>query len=481
MTLGKVFLGRKVRALRIAQGLTQAELASSLGISTSYINQIELNNRPVSASVLMALAQKFSVDIGAMSESDSGRLLISLNEALADPVFGTAKPPVADLKVIAQNMPEVGRALLACHQAYQRLGERLASLDTRLDAQSQVVEPSPYDEVRDFFHYADNYLDELDLQAEATARTIGLPDRAAATVIEGHLQAAHGVRVRYGYGTEGVLRRFDRDTRQLDLNALLPPATLAFQLAFVLGQIEASDVVEKLVGKAGLRTRAAEDICRIGLYNYYAGALLMPYRTFQAAARDTRHDIDILAARFGASLEQVAHRLSTLQRPDCRGLPVFFARVDRAGNITKRHSAAKLQFARFGAACPLWNVHSAFEAPGRIIRQLAETPDGVRYLCVATQVQKVGAGFHAPKATFAIALGCEIVHAKAFVYADGLNLSESSAFEPIGISCKICERPDCFQRAVPPLKSALVVDHDARALLPYNLTDWIEPEGAAGG
>jgi XRE family transcriptional regulator, fatty acid utilization regulator len=195
-----------------------------------------------------------------------------------------------------------------------------------------------------------------------------------------------------------------------------------------------------------------------------------PYQAFLAAAKDLRHDLELLAARFGASVEQVAHRLSTLQRPGSKGVPVFFARIDRAGNITKRHSAAKLQFARYGAACPLWNVHQAFETPGRIIRQLAETPDGVRYLCVATELTKGGGGFGAPQRRYAIALGCEVSYAADFVYADGLDLANKAAFDPIGISCRICERAACAQRAVPPLKRKLMVDHDRRAVLPYSIS-----------
>ena len=196
----------------------------------------------------------------------------------------------------------------------------------------------------------------------------------------------------------------------------------------------------------------------------------MPYRSFLAAAKELRHDLELLAIRFGASLEQVAHRLSTLQRPGLKGVPVFFARIDRAGNITKRHSAAKLQFARFGAACPLWNVHQAFETPGRIIRQLAETPDGVRYLCVATELSKGGGGFNAPQRRYVIALGCEISYAQDFVYADGLDLANRAAFDPIGISCRICERTNCPQRAVPPLKSKLAVNHHRRGVLPYSIS-----------
>jgi predicted transcriptional regulator len=188
-----------------------------------------------------------------------------------------------------------------------------------------------------------------------------------------------------------------------------------------------------------------------------------------AAAQEVRHDLDLLSARFGASLEQVCHRLSTLQRPGQKGVPIFFARIDRAGNITKRHSATRLQFARFGAACPLWNAHRAFENPGRISRQLAETPDGVRYLCLSMQVSRGGRGFRQPQQHYALALGCEVSHAESFVYADDLDLSNAGAYDPIGISCRICERAQCASRAVPPLKGRLVVEHDIRRTIPYSI------------
>ena len=197
----------------------------------------------------------------------------------------------------------------------------------------------------------------------------------------------------------------------------------------------------------------------------------MPYGAFLAAAREMRHDLERLADRFGASLEQVAHRLSTLQRPGAKGVPMFFVRVDQAGTITKRHSATRLQFARYGGACPLWNVHQAFETPGQFLRQLAETPDGVRYLCLAREVSHGGGAWRAPVRRYAIGLGCEVSHAAQMVYADGLDLTDAAAFEPIGVSCRICERRACHQRSVPPLERALSIDPDRRGILPYDLAE----------
>jgi predicted transcriptional regulator len=221
---------------------------------------------------------------------------------------------------------------------------------------------------------------------------------------------------------------------------------------------------------ARFRSPTARQIARLGMANYFAGAALMPYRAFMAAAQAERHDLERLSHLFDASLEQVAHRLSTLQRPGAKGVPFFFVRVDQAGTITKRHSATRLQFARFGGACPLWNVHQAFEQPGRFLRQLAETPDGVRYLLLARDVSKHAGAFNAPVRRFAIGLGVEVAHAGGLVYADGLDLTKPRAYQPIGISCRICPRPDCHQRSVPPIDRPLRIPADRDGPLPYEIT-----------
>ena len=470
MATGKLFIGRKVRELRESSKATQAAFAERIGISTSYLNQIENNQRPVSAAVLLTLAENFKIDIGSISGSDSDRLLSALSEALADPVFDAYSPSLQELKLVTQNAPGFAHALIASHQAYRRNSEQLASLDDHMVRTNAFSDPTPYGAVRDFFRSVDNYISYLDVAAEQLAPNLGIPDRDAGLVLPNHLENRHGVRILRTEPGQDLLRRYDETSRALFLNPYSPTSTRTFQMAFQVAALEADSAIDAIVQRANFRTHESGEICKIGLRNYFAGALTLPYRHFLATAKVLRHDLELMAAQFGASLEQVAHRLSTLQRPGEKGIPVFFARIDRAGNITKRHSAAKLQFARFGAACPLWNVHQAFETPGRIIRQLAETPDGARYLSIATEIMKGSGGFNVPQRRYAIAVGCEVAYAQDFVYADGLNLTSRADFDPIGISCRICERGNCFQRAVPPLKARLVVDHHNRKVLPYEIS-----------
>ena len=144
MAIGKLFIGRKVRALREASRTTQAQFAERIGISTSYLNQIENNQRPVSASVLLALAEKFQVSIGDLSSGEGDRLLSALSEALSDPLFETYSPSLQELKLVTQNAPGLAHALIAAHQAYRRNSEQLASFD---DARAAAMtETTPYED-----------------------------------------------------------------------------------------------------------------------------------------------------------------------------------------------------------------------------------------------------------------------------------------------------------------------------------------------
>jgi len=463
MATQKLYAGVALRETRTRIGLTQKAFAEKLGVSLPYLNQMENNHRPISASVVLRLAGEFGLDVTELATSDSERMVSDMREALADPVFADAPPPLADLRLTASNAPALARAFLELHRAYRQTHERLASLDEALGRDDAGAVTSPWEEVRDFFHYCDNYIDAVDRAAERFSSN-------GNKTIDPVSKANDILRDR-GIGLEisdnSAMRDFSGG--MLRLSARAPSATQRFQLLHQIALLTQNDLLEATLDLARFQSETSRAIAKIGLANYFAGAALLPYRAFVAAARETRHDLERLADRFGASIEQVAHRLSTLQRPGQKGIPFFFVRVDQAGTITKRHSATRLQFARYGGACPLWNVHQAFETPGRFLRQLAETPDGVRYLCLSREVSKPGGAFHTPVRRFAIGLGCEIAHARDLVYADDLDLGRARAFEPIGISCRICERPDCPQRSVPPLERRLRVNPDRRGLLPYDI------------
>ncbi|MGF1425258.1 short-chain fatty acyl-CoA regulator family protein [Kitasatospora sp. LaBMicrA B282] len=465
----KIFAHAKLRRLRREHGLNQVELAQELGISTSYLNQLEHSQRPLTAAVLLRIAEVFGVDPEFFSEADEERLATDLRAALADDACG-GTVPVEDVTEVSRDHPEVARALIALHRSYREAAARVADLGDPADG--VALRPAePHDEVRDFFYAHHNHIPALEEPAERTAATLAATTagRTAAALVA-RLGERHGVRVLDADHREpGEMRRHDVASGLLWLSPWLTDGQRAFQLATQIALLEHRPLLDALVEAAapGLTSPQAADLARIGLANYFAGALLMPYTAFHAAAEELRYDIDLLRTRFGVGFETICHRLSTLQRTGRRGVPFSFLRADRAGNISKRQSATDFHFSRFGGTCPLWTVYEAFSSPGRILTQVAEMPDGKRYFWIARTVSHGGFGHRAPRSEFAVALGCELRHAHRLVYAEGITLDARSAATPIGVGCRLCERTDCAQRARPPAGARLVVDPDRRTRVPY--------------
>lgn len=469
--LRKVFAGARIRHLRQSRKLTQAEFAKELGISTSYVNQIENNHRSLSASVILALFDVFDFDLSELALDESGKVAVDLGEILSDPIFADDTVLPQELKVAASNTPNMVRAFLGLYQVFQQTRAQLGQIDHRLAETEASVTPLPYEEVRDYFHYKDNYIDELDRKAEAFAKILDHSENQRATQLVEYLADTHGVRVMETKkaAEAGAIRRYDPATKTLHLSATSTAATNLFQMAYQLALIEQRGLIEGLLEDASFHSTSAREVCRMTLANYFAGAVVLPYGDFRAAAAEMRHDLDRLAFRFDASREQVCHRLSMLQRPGNKGVPFYFLRIDRAGNITKRHSATSLHFTRFGGSCPLWNVHRAFESHGEILRQLAGTPDGRQYLCLAFSKTIRSGDFHTTSRKYAIGLGCEAKYASQLVYADDLDVTNVDRFEPIGTGCRICERADCSHRSVPPLAREIAVDHHSRQAVPFRI------------
>ncbi|MGB0903532.1 MAG: helix-turn-helix domain-containing protein, partial [Mangrovicoccus sp.] len=307
----KLFVGARIRNLRQSQKMTQRAFADRLGISSSYLNQIENNQRPISASVILALVDRFGVDIAEFANDESGRMVAHLSEALADPVFRDRRPSQQELKIATSNTPDFAHAFLSLHRAYQASQERLASLDDALASQSESLAPQPYDEVRDFFHYKDNYIDWLDRGGETFAEELGLTGANAIDLCIERLSRRHGVQVLTEHSglSQETLREFQPRDRILRLNPDIPHASLCFQLLQQIALLEEVKAIESILDDANFQTPEARAIARLGLANYFAGAAMMPYRAFLAAAKALRHDLELLSRQFGASLEQVAHRL----------------------------------------------------------------------------------------------------------------------------------------------------------------------------
>ena len=394
----KTFMGVRLKRLREEQRLTQAALAGKLGISLSYLNQLENNQRPLTLPVLLALNSVFGLDVQSFAEGDEARLISDLREALADPSLGEFDR-CAELRELALNMPAVGRALVNLNRKYRHAAEQYAAISARLgedrQADAAVLPSTPFEEVRDFFYLQHNYIAELDEAAEAIAGRMEFPIGRMAPALAAYLESPHGVKLlidaidELGSGNAAHVRCAAPNAAPVAEPAIRANRPFSWRRKSPFWNWMRR-YVRSSTGK--FTSDEARGLARIGLANYFAGALILPYSVFLAEAERCRYDIELLSHRFGVGFETICHRLSTLQRHNARGVPFFFIRVDRAGNISKRQSATDFHFSRVGGTCPLWNVYEAFANPGRILTQLARMPDERTYLWIARTVSHGSGG-----------------------------------------------------------------------------------------
>ena len=472
--MAKTFVGSRVRQLRGERGFSQAALAQMLDISPSYLNQIEHDVRPLTVSVLLRITEVFGVDATFFASQDDTRLIAELREITLDRDLGIDVDQ-AELADVVNAHPTLAKALVNLHQRYRLTATQLAAATEGRHSDGSVFTTGPgsitmpHEEVRDYFYQRQNYLHDLDTAAEDLTLRTGMHRTDLARDLAERLSAVHDVRiVRRVDRNDDVLHRFDPATKTLVIGGHLSSGQFVFKLAAELAFLEFGSLIDTLVDDGNFTSDESRTLARLGLANYFAAAIVLPYRTFHDVAETYRYDVERLSAFYAVSYETVAHRLSTLQRPTMRGVPLSFVRVDRAGNMSKRQSATGFHFSSSGGTCPLWNVYETFANPGKILVQIAQMPDGRNYMWVARTVERRASRYGQPGKTFAIGLGCELRHANRLVYSEGLDLS-SDIGTPIGAGCRVCERDNCPQRAFPALGRALDLDEHRSTVSPYRV------------
>ena len=467
----KILAGPRLKRLRRERGLTQARMAQELAVSPSYLNLMERNQRPITVPVLVRLTEAYGIDPREFMEDGADLAVEGLELILADPLFRDAPVARAELHDAAEYAPSVIAAMQRLYRAYagaKEAGEARVLVNADPDRTEALLGDSPVERVRAILQEAHNHFPELDALAETFASDLALEGPEPFHVMAERLRGRHGIRVRLlPVDVMGDrLRWYDLHRRQLLISEIMDAPGRTFQVAYQLAISEHGQLVNAICARLEPKDDVARRLLRVALANYFAGAVMMPYARFHEAAEAVGYDLEVLAARFGASFEQVAHRLTTLGRPTARGIPFFLVRVDIAGNVSKRYSAGRFPFSQAGGTCGLWNLHATFAEPGRILTQVIELQDGGQWFSIARTVRRAINPHGAIAPRFAVALGCEIKYAHRLVYARRLDLTTPEV-TPIGINCRLCDRPNCPQRAAPPALRPLDVDDATRGVSPF--------------
>lgn len=452
-------IGGKIRRLRRQRQVSQGALASSIGISASYLNLIEHNRRKITVPLLFKFAGYFGIEAGELAQSDDSQLVGDLMEAFGDDIFADSDLTNQDIRELATNNPIAARATLHLFDKFRELSQSPNQL--------APIKPSTHhqatDAISDFVQENANHFPTLEFAATRVREDIDNASDDFETGLRTYLRNVFGLDWKSASLPTGIARRLSDDARLLEISNILPKETALFSACHHTGQLAAREQITHIIETSTLPQNDAPTLARNVLASYFAAALLMPYEPFLKACKTFRYDVERVARQFGASFEQVCHRMTTLQRPKESGIPLHLIRTDIAGNISKRFSLSGIHIPRHSGACPRWNVYSAFLQPGRINIQLSQMPDGEIYFCIARSFEKGGYAHNAQRRHFSIGLGCHISHASELIYSQGIDLGDTAQIVPIGVGCRICPRMACEQRAHPPADHRFKINEGERA------------------
>lgn len=468
-------IGSKVRKERRSKGLSQSVLSKKLGISASYLNLIESGRRTITVPLLIKIGNELSLSLKDLTVENNKRLLSDVMEVLSNELFEDLDITNHDTAEFISNNPNIAKALLALNDTYRSLRDdtqnRLEALDVESSVKERKSSRLPVEIVSDFLQENKNYFDVLEKKAESIRQEIYFEEghRTIGHSLIQHLFKEHSTKVKVVTPEENEksVKRYDRNKNTLFVSEMLNYSSRNFHLAYQIAFFEGEEVINKIINKNKISSQDVIDLLKISLLNYLASAILMPYDDFLNATKKFRYDVELLMHHFATSFEQVTHRLTNLQKPNNEGVPFHFLKTDNAGNVSKRFSLSGIHIPRHGGACPRWNVYSAFSSPGKINTQISRMPDGKVYFCIARAFEKGIEKYGAIKSFVSIGLGCDMRYAKELTYADGMDLQNKKLETPIGISCRICPRTDCEQRAFPPIDKDLRLDISYRGASPY--------------
>ena len=441
----KTFIGPHLRRLRIERGETQGAMAKALGISASYVNLLENNERSVSVSVLLRLFDAYGVDWREIADEDGTSQLADLRAVMQDPLFAETRPDLPQMRAALVHSPGMVQSFLRLHSAYQAATDQLLALT---EGEAPQIVATPESAVHNEFRKHRNHFRELEEAAEGFWGGSAVEPDEIYVALKRRLRGRVGVTVRLVRVEDlpGTLRQYDEARREILLSEALDHTNRIFQLVHMCGLLEKRGLLDSLVARSGITDPRGVARLRVELANYFAAAVLMPYEAFLAEARATKYDLDHIATRFGVSFEQACHRATTLQREGAQGVPFFFLRIDKGGNVTKRFNATGFHLAEHGGACPRLDVHTSFRTPGRIVPQFVEMPDKSQFFVFSRTVDRPTWARHAQDNRLAVAMGCAIEHAPEIGYAEAFSVS-GARMTPVGINCRICPRSNCDQRA----------------------------------
>lgn len=418
-------VGSRIRERRIALKMRQADLASSVGISASYLNLIEHNKRRIGGKLVVDIAGVLGVESTLLSEGAEAALISALREAAN--VVTDADPELERIDEFAARFPGWANIIRSQYQLGLKLERTVETLSDRLAHDPELA--AAMHEVLSMVtavHATAGILHEnRELEPEWRARF-----HRNLSEDSQRLADSSQLLVNYLDGAKEAETRLasPRD----ELHSFLGEAGYFFP------EIEDGADVEAVVAQSRLlRSKGAQFLARELLTDYATNARAMPLAEFETAHKAAKGDVASLAEKFDVSLAAVMRRMAFLPKSVLEQ-DYGLVKCDMAGTMIYRKEIRGFSLPRYSSACPRWPLFHALQRPGQPLVEVVEfaAREMEQFKCLAVS-EPQGRPQFGKETTFTATM---------------LITPNSERLPPegqVGAACRICSVENCSARREP--------------------------------
>ncbi len=419
----KIFAGSKLRRIRSRLQFSQAALAESLGISASYLNLIERDQRPITAQLLIKLNSLHDIDIAELATSpESNDTVAKLKEVTSDPLLIGEIPTITELQEATQAAPNVVGATIKLYQAYREVLKRLGELSQNMAVEAIPQSANSFDAVRRFIQQQISF-PTLEALAEEIWFELTPKDDPMAG-LKAKLRSHSGIDVRFIpadiLGPDRA--RYDRHSQRLLISETQNSQARLWEVALLTAQLEGRKTIDDITANHPLAIEAeSKRLLRQELSKYLALAILCPAAKFVASAEDLKFDIAALALRFSTSHVAIMKRLAITKG-------FGFLQVDATGSVIDKIGPLGFHMPQSGNLCG----HLPIFDNNEFSTVTLQSNDGKKITMIALREDQFRAGL--------------------IMSASDLSKSiySANATRPLGSTCRLCEIKNCTLRREPP-------------------------------
>ncbi len=441
----KIFAGGRLKRLRQRLGLSQTQMAGEIGVSPSYLNLIERDQRPLTVQVLLKLSSVYGIDVAELSGDESAGSVEALREVFSDPLLVGEVASPAELSDLAETAPNAARGVARLFEAYRETLERLSDLSQSMArdsaAPTEAAARLPLQRAQAYFEEHGPWFPPLEDAAEALAVDLK-PRDDPGDALKAHLKQRFGIDVRvlptHVMPVEQL--RYDRHTLRLFISERVPLIERPFLMARQVALLGHTDLIERLALQSAMQEPESARIVRVGFARRLAEATLAPASRLGAVVRDTGCDVMRLSQRFVLKPARIMARVAALGAGGHAGIPpAFMLTLDASGSVMSRIPGAGFPLARLAPLCPRLPLFDNLVPGWPLVTDIA-LPDGSVFRISAVAEDGPADPGHSPPRRLSL-VG----------WRRRPEDDERGTARPVGVTCRLCERSDCAHRLYPPV------------------------------